>query len=753
MQPVTTPNPPAAPPDDPPRAAGRRGGRLARLALKELRETLRDRRTIGTLLLMPIFVYALLSVAFQKFLVTQLRPPTGTEYRIAVESEDAQRILESLLSLGHQLVAQQAQPQPATPGEAAPATDRQVARDDDVDFMLVEDAARAVAEFQADLGMRLRRHGTGHLRGGVPLESDWELLVVESSPLSRAAYAFVDRRVQATNIDLLRDRLVRSGHDPAVPVQTARQPIIAEGGAAPFSLATLVPLILILMTMTGAVYPAIDLTAGERERGTLEALIAAPVPRMGLLLAKYVAVLAVALLTAGVNLAAMAATIFATGLDGLLFGEDGLSLAVVASILGLLVLLAAFFSAVLLALTSFARSFKEAQAYLIPLMLVSLAPGILSLLPGLELNGLLAVTPLANIVLLARDLFDRTADPALAVLVVGSTAAYALGAIAAAARVFGTDAILYGSEGSWSDMFRRPAAPRPAPTLTTAFLCLAMLFPLSVLTAAALARQEDLPVPVRLAVSSVATAALFGLLPLAIAALRRIDPGSGFALRRAPFLSWIGATLLGMSLWPAAYEATLAAGWLARAAGLDLIDARLVDLARALAADLRTLSPVLVVLSLAVVPAVFEELFFRGFLYGALRERFRPAATIAASAALFGLFHVVVRDMLAVERLIPSLLLGFVLGWVRHRTGSVLPGTLLHGCHNALLLLLVYYQRELQAIEWLNRSGWMTAEAGTGHLPVPILAAGTAVATAGFVLVALARRQPPRRGSVLPRRR
>jgi sodium transport system permease protein len=62
------------------------------------------------------------------------------------------------------------------------------------------------------------------------------------------------------------------------------------GTEAAVSLTTLIPLILILMTITGAVYPAIDLTAGERERGTLETLMAAPVPRLGLLAAKYVAV-------------------------------------------------------------------------------------------------------------------------------------------------------------------------------------------------------------------------------------------------------------------------------------------------------------------------------------------------------------------------------------------------------------------------------------------------------------------------------
>ena len=103
-----------------------------------------------------------------------------------------------------------------------------------------------------------------------------------------------------------------------------------------FSLAALIPLILVLMTVTGAVYPAIDLTAGERERGTLEMLIAAPVPRVGLLLAKYVAVLAVALLTAIVNLTGMAITSHSTGLNVSLFGGAGLSLPVVIKVLLLL---------------------------------------------------------------------------------------------------------------------------------------------------------------------------------------------------------------------------------------------------------------------------------------------------------------------------------------------------------------------------------------------------------------------------------
>src|SRR5207245_5142566 len=80
-----------------------------------------------------------------------------------------------------------------------------------------------------------------------------------------------------------------------------------------FLLAVLVPLLLILMTMTGAVYPAIDLTAGERERGTLEMLMATPVSRVALLGAKYAAVLTVAILTALMNLLMMTVTFFIFG--------------------------------------------------------------------------------------------------------------------------------------------------------------------------------------------------------------------------------------------------------------------------------------------------------------------------------------------------------------------------------------------------------------------------------------------------------
>src|SRR5207247_7497428 len=123
-------------------------------------------------------------------------------------------------------------------------------------------------------------------------------------------------------------------------------------------------------------------------------------------------------LTAVVNLVSMTITLQVSGLARQLLPDGGLSLPLILQLFALLLLFAAFFSAVLLCLTSFARSFKEAQAYLIPLMLGSLGPGVLAMIPNLKLDHVLASLPLVNIVLMARDLFDTGVDPVNGTIVV-----------------------------------------------------------------------------------------------------------------------------------------------------------------------------------------------------------------------------------------------------------------------------------------------------------------------------------------------
>ena len=267
-----------------------------------------------------------------------------------------------------------------------------------LDPVIVDDLDEAVQTGQADVGLRLRAsRGLLAVAADGNQTADWELIYVDESPVGVVAARYLMRLAAAANEGFLAFRLQGTKAVQRIPpVQIQATVLTAGPEKRSTALAALLPLVLVLMTMTGAVYPAIDLTAGERERGTMEILMAAPIPRLSLLLAKYFAVVTVALLTALMNLSVMTATLFALGLGTHLFDSPWVFALVLVEVLGLLVLFAAFFAAVLLTITSVARSFKEAQAYLIPLMILALAPAVMSLLPGLSLHGVYFYVPLSQ---------------------------------------------------------------------------------------------------------------------------------------------------------------------------------------------------------------------------------------------------------------------------------------------------------------------------------------------------------------------
>ena len=732
--------PPAAPP---PAKLAPAGGlsRVIRLARKELRETLRDRRTIITLVLMPLLVYPLLSLVFKQFLLSSFERSTAAQWRLATPTQEEFLTLSVLLQRGQRILESQAGSGAATSG-AAKKDERKTPMSlgfgadlptdepnlEELETIISPNLEELVRDLHVDLGVRIRprRDPDGRPTGGV----DFDLIYRQNAPISRQVAQYVQRRLEAVNDDFVRRRLRELGDRGELPANWRLAPVAEEEGES-FWLATVVPLILILMTITGAVYPAIDLTAGERERGTLEALMAAPVPRLELLFAKYVAVVTVAMLTALVNITGMTVTVLSTGLGPVLFGERGVSPAAVIAVFGLLLLFAAFYSALLLCITSFARSFKEGQAYLIPLMLVSLAPGLASLMPGLKLNAWLSVTPLINIVLLARDVLAGNASPLWALIAIATTALYGTAVLAIAARVFGSDAILYGSSGSWQDLWQRPKQLLVQPTVAGALGALAVIAPLYVVASGLLAQLHALPMAAQLAAGAATLLLLFLILPLAVARWQGVSLASGFQLRGANPLLFIGAIILGCSLAPLAYElivvsqdyglATISEEELA--AKKPLVD-RLVE-------HWRALPPALVLFALALVPAVSEEFFFRGYLLGSFRGRMPAWSAIALSALLFGLFHTSVGGLIAVERVLSSMMLGLVIGWICWLSRSVLPGMFLHAINNGLLISLAYWGDGLKSLG-------LDVE-GQRHLPALWLVGSAAATVLGLLLVYLGR--------------
>ena len=692
-----------------------------RMAQKELREILRDRRTIITLLGMPLLIYPLLGVTFQKLLVTQATEKTTTEYRVAFAGQRDARVFRRLFDEAKLLQAKQGGTTDSVNREPAgtpddPVWQFMVSKDENASV----DVEALVADRTADVGVRLKEGRD---------EGPWnfELSYRSSSPFSLDARRMIDERLRTVNDMVIAEQLREQNPPLQLPIATVPKPVMTEDTGTQFSMATLIPLILILMTVTGAVYPAIDLTAGERERGTLEALISSPVPRHELLFAKYLAVLTVALLTALANLTSMVITAYAGGMEQLLFGSDGISLRTLTMILGLLIVFAGFFASVILILTSFARSFKEAQAYLIPVMLVSVAPGVLCLLPGIEMTGWMSVTPLVNIVILARDIFDGRVQSAWVLTTLLSTVLYSAVALAMAARIFGTDAVLYGSEGSWADLVRRPSTPRPAASLSQTLFYLAVLFPAFLILAGLPARLLGGWIEGRLIGNAVLTIVLFAAGPLALARWTGVDWTTGFRLKAATPIAYVSAGLLGLSLWPFAYELEL------QAISPERIEV-MKELFKQIKTSLDAIPLPVKLVALALIPAVCEELFFRGYLLTALRTGMSTPLAIILSSCLFGLFHVIVLNSLFFERFVPTCFLGLILAWICVRTESILPGMLLHSLHNGLLLSLSSFTNELASLG----IGTETQE----HLPTRwIVAAAVCVALALAMLILSTRRR------------
>jgi sodium transport system permease protein len=234
------------------------------------------------------------------------------------------------------------------------------------------------------------------------------------------------------------------------PFEIVRQNVASPAQVGGSVLGGIIPYLIIVLCMTGAMYPAIDLTAGEKERGTMETILCSPVSRTHLVLGKFFMVLTASLATVLFSLASMSASFLCTKrplLGGQLrhAGELKLTLdpAGVAGVFLMLLPVAVLLSAALLAIALFARSFKEAQSYIGPLMILIIMPAMAGLLPGLELSARLALVPLVNVSLVCKEMTAGTWHWNYILLILGSSCIYAAAALAFAVWLFHREEVLF----------------------------------------------------------------------------------------------------------------------------------------------------------------------------------------------------------------------------------------------------------------------------------------------------------------------
>jgi len=222
------------------------------------------------------------------------------------------------------------------------------------------------------------------------------------------------------------------------------------GGA---SIGSFIGYMVIILSMTGAMYPAIDLTAGEKERGTMETILSSPVSRLDLVLGKFLLVFSASLTTAILSVTSMGVSFAYMG-HALTANAGNASGPTVHMNLGLTSVVAVFlmalplsvlFSAVLMTIALFAKTYKEAQSYLTPMTFVIVIPAVASILPGVELTPKLALIPILNTSLVCKEIITGTYHWNSIATIFASTCVYAAAAIFLAVKTFQRESVLFRS--------------------------------------------------------------------------------------------------------------------------------------------------------------------------------------------------------------------------------------------------------------------------------------------------------------------
>ncbi len=522
--------------------------------------------------------------------------------------------------------------------------------------------------------------------------------------------------------DLKVVRMARAGlpadFDTVVTVRDPQRakPVATQEGEGLFSvLMRIFPFFLVLWSLVGALYPAIDLCAGEKERGTMETLLISPAGREEIVLGKFLTIWVFSAATALLNLLSIAFTIwnFGSTVPGSSFRPMALFWAIV-----LLMPLSAFFSAVCLAVGAYARSSKEGQYYLMPLFLVTMPLIFLTLAPGVELNAFWSMVPVTGVALLLQKLMGEAQSsgiwlyfvPVLAPMVI-----YSWLALRWAIGQFQREEVLFREAerlelGLWLRRLWRDK--QMLPTAGEAIFCFALILSLRWLS---LGIGTQLPLLTR---TWIAQLAFVAAPPLFMALMLTTRPMLGLGFRLPRWWTFPVAVLLALCVVPPLAELTQAVlGWFP---ALKSLLQENHPLARELLARFTGTAgsswQLLVVLGL--LTPLCEELAFRGFILTGLLRGFRPRTAVLPQRFLFAVYQ------MNVFQLVPHFVLGLVLGIIAARSGSVLPAMVFHLVYNTLILTSI-----LPAVERF-------AEQHVGSVDSVMVGALRSLLTAGCTLLA-----------------
>lgn len=687
---------------------------VALIYLREMQDQFRDRRTLFTILVLPVLLYPLVGTLLMQ--ITQFGGRSAV--RVAIVGEENLAGLPPLVAEPSESAGRRSPDADWSAGEVGSVRFHPDLTDQPEDFRLSLFRSEALGpSVETPVAEQWVRDGLYDAVIIIPAGGDSfdeaptvGLVYNIASESSAAARLRVGGLLQRWKNAWIRESLDRRGLSTTLlePFEIAGIDAAPRKAQQSSFWSKVLPMVMLIWAMTGAFYPAIDMVAGEKERGTLETLLCSPASRGELVWGKLAAVTTFSMLTAVLNSASMLTT-GAMVLSKMDLGQSSPtpSATTLLWLLAALVPLAAMFSAVALGIAALARSSKEGQYYLMPLMLVILPLVLLPMMPGITLSTGMSLVPVSGMFLLARAFIEGQYAAAIMhlPLVAGVTLGCLAGAVRWARSRFENESILFhGGETSrrsglveFVRRLRREVITENQ-AYAAALVILVMLFfgklllPAGEADWASLVRAVTLPQLVMI------------LLPtLVFAVLLSRSPARSLGLNRTSF-GTVGLSLvIGVALHPIYMILTQ---WVAAAYPLSgqALQA-LAPLNKPIAA-----APWLhVVLLMAVLPAVCEELAFRGVVFGGLLRGGEPGRAVAVSAVAFGISHGVLQQSIS------ATMIGLLLGWVTWRTASVVPAMIIHAINNGLSV-------SLPRISELDLPGLelVLAEAGAGVVYQPM---------------------------------
>jgi sodium transport system permease protein len=397
---------------------------------KELKDILRDRRTLFMMIVLPIILYPALIIGFAQIAAVQVAKIAAKNSRVVIIGREHSAELAAMLDTLSGI----------TISDTAHWRERIIASD--------LEAALVIPDGFADSVSRMRR-----LPIAVYYNSSKEISLKARGQFVDVLDAYrshvIEQRLQSLSTDtsLLHPFVLKSEN---LATQQQRQGDI---------LGRILGYMLIVMAVGGAFYPALDLTAGEKERGTMETLLVSPASRADIVYGKFFAVITIALITTILNVLSLGLTmVYLVSIVGSMAEMPAIAISPVSLLMTLLLLipLTVIFSAVCMAVAVCARNYKEGQNLLMPVYFVAFMPAMIAAVPGVEISPLLALVPVTNVALLIREYLMGSYPLLMSLIAFGSTSLLAAAALWWATYQFKQEAVLFrhAEDLKWS-LFRR----------------------------------------------------------------------------------------------------------------------------------------------------------------------------------------------------------------------------------------------------------------------------------------------------------